>query len=460
MLDKARVQMRAGRRRILLRLATGGGKTVMAATMLGGAAERGLRSQFIVHRRELIEQTSETFRSAGIRHGFIASGMPQAMHELVHLAGVQTLVNRLEHVPAPKLKVVDECHHCTAASWDRVIRHDPEAFVIGLTATPERLDGRGLKEHFDVMVDGPSTGELIRMGYLSPFTYYAPGKPDLVGVPVRGGDYNRSELADSMDKPTLVGSVVEHYLKLAPGQRGIVFAVSREHSRHLADEFKAHGVRAGHVDGAMDDRDRKRLVDAFRGGELDIMTNVDLFGEGFDVPGIVYCGLARPTKSLALHLQQCGRALRMIAGKERAIIADHAGNALSGLGLPDDVREWTLEGREKGKRSAGPSDAFGIRQCLECYRVVRSGTEICPGCDTPFPSKGRDVKAVDGELFELERVAAKKADQQRRKDEERQAKTLAELLELGKRRGYDNPLGWAKKRLELRRSWGGKRRWG
>ena len=452
MLKQASLYMRQGKRRILLRLATGGGKTVMAASMLGSAGAKGLTSDFIVHRRELIEQTSDTFRDVGIPHGFIASGMPVNGLAPVQLAGIQTLVNRLEHAPVPKLIVWDECHHMTAGLWDAVFKHYPEAFHIGLTATPERLDGRGLSDHFDVMVDGPSTGELIRRGYLSPFDYYAPGVPDLVGMRTVGGDYNRADTAELMGKPKVVGDVIEHYLRFAKGEQGIVFAASRENSRNLAETFTAEGIRAGHVDGSMSMRDRKRIVDAFKARDIDIMTNVDLFGEGFDVPAMVYCGLVRPTKSLSLHLQQCGRALRMFEGKSRAVICDHAGNALSGLGLPDDERVWTLEGRKKRAGAKVSDDAVSIHQCPDCYRVTASSVKVCP-CGHVFAVAARDPEFVDGQLFKLERVDAE-AEKARlakeRKDEERECRDYASLKQLAERRGYKNPRGWAKMKLDQR----------
>lgn len=453
MLDDARAHMRAGRKRILLRLATGGGKTVMAAEMLGGAGERGLNSDFIVHRRELIEQTSATFREVGIAHGFIASGMPINGLAKVQLAGIQTLVNRLEGAPVPKLCVWDECHHVTAGLWDQVFRAYPDAFHIGLTATPQRLDGRGLSDHFDVMVDGPSTGELIARGFLSPFQYFAPGRPDLVGMRSVGGDYNRGDISKLMDKPKIIGDIVEHHAKLAAGRRGIVFAASIEHSKHIAEAFNGEGVRAAHVDGSMSERDRRRVVDGFRAGDVQIMTNVDLFGEGFDVPAMEYCGLARPTKSLTLHLQQCGRALRLFEGKVDAIICDHAGNALSGLGLPDDVREWTLEGRKKGASRGVSADAVSIHQCPECYRVTPSQLYRCP-CGYEFPARDRNPAWEAGELFKLDRVAAETAKAKAardRKEEERACKDAASLIRLARERGYSNPRGWAQMKLQQRK---------
>lgn len=428
--------------------------TVMAAMMLGGSAQRGQASQFIVHRKELIQQTSATFAAVGIPHGFIASGMPVNGSQPVQLAGIQTLVNRLDLARVPQLCVWDECHHLTAGMWDRVFQQYPNAFHIGLTATPQRLDGRGLADHFDVMVLGPSVRQLIDRGYLSPFEYYAPGKPDLVGVHTVAGDFNRGEVAGAMDKPKLVGDIVEHYQRLAAGQQGIVFAAGREHSRHIAEAFASEGIRAAHVDGSMNDNDRHRAVEGFRRGDIQLLSNVDLFGEGFDVPGLVYAGLARPTKSLALHLQQVGRSLRVMEGKANAIICDHAGNAFL-HGMPDDPRHWTLEGRAKSTRASGPSDALGVHSCPECYRVTHSTVPVCPQCGYEFPIKARNPAWEEGELFRLDGVASKEAAAQARKDEERACKTAAELMRLGIERGYKNPSGWARQKIELRQRWKG-----
>jgi superfamily II DNA or RNA helicase len=440
--------MALGYRRILIQLPTGGGKTRMAGAMLGSIDGTG---QFIVHRKELIDQTSSTFDELGIRHGFIAAGRPDDFAPVM-LAGVQTLVNRLG-LP-PDLAIIDEAHHATASSWDRIMEHYYDSYALGLSATPERLDGRGLQDHFDVIVCGPSTAWLIEHGYLSPYSYYAPSLPDLTGVHTVAGDFNRGELAHAMDKPKLIGDVVEHYLQLASGKQGIVFGASREHSRNLADAFAFNGVRAAHVDGSMGDKQRKSIVDAFREGALDVMTNVDLFGEGFDVPGIVYVGLARPTKSLALFLQQVGRGLRVIPGKTEAVICDHAGNAFR-HGLPDDEREWKLEGRPKQARGA-PADAFPIRQCETCFRISPSSVRECPGCGEEFPIQVRELRQEAGKLTKLEREELRKAASRRRKAEEKECKTYEQFKSLAIARGYDHPHAWAKMKMSFKN--GGYRR--
>lgn len=455
MLLEAALLMRLGYRRILLQLPTGGGKTRMAAALFASTASMALTGEFIVHRKELLKQTSESFSEFDLDHSFVAAGFDMDPDATLRLSGVQTLVKRLADLLPPNLAVIDEAHHATAASWDRTMAaYEPDTYIIGLTATPERLDGRGLDDHFDAMVCGPTVAELIEQGFLSDFDYYAPpGQPDLTGVRSTAGDFNKGAIAELMDKPKLIGDVVEHYQRLAAGQKGIVFASSVNHSRHMAEMFIQNGVNAAHVDGAMKPKERDRVVDAFRDGALDVMTNVDLFGEGFDVPAVVYCGLARPTKALSLYLQQAGRALRVIEGKDRAIICDHAGNAFR-HGMPDEDREWSLAGRPKKRGGSGPDDAMPVRQCLICYRVSPSTVQICPGCETEFPPVRREIETEAGTLTKIEKAALKRQAQIKRKIEERQCETYRDFKELAERRGYKNPAGWASVQKSLRRGGG------
>lgn len=452
MLVEAAHWMRAGYRRILLVLPTGGGKTVIASSLLNSTYLMGYSSQFIVHRKELIKQTSTTFTKNGLTHGFIATGFPVDYHADVTLAGIQTLVNRLDKVLPPYLSVIDEAHHAAASSWADVLSYYGDNYVIGLTATPERLDGKGLAEHFDVMIVGPSVSDLIEWGYLSPYEYYAPNRPDMAGVGSTAGDYARAAAAEVMDKPVLIGSTVEHYLRNAKGEQGVVFAVNREHSRHLADGFKGEGIKAAHVDGSMTDKERDWHDAAFRARDIDILTNVDLLGEGYDVPGLVYCALNRPTKSMALHKQQVGRPLRISPGKMQAIICDHAGNVFN-HGLPDDDVHWSLHGKKARLAAAGTiNDAVPIRTCMNCYRIEKTSVQVCSNCGTEFPVVDRKIETKDGELAKLEAVEQKRRERARRKMEERGCKSYDTLKLLAERRGYKNPSGWAKMRIKFRRN--------
>lgn len=445
LLDRLVAAIMLGYTRILLQLATGGGKTHIAKAIIGATDT----AHFVVHRKELIEQTSRTFWDGKIRHGFVAAGKPADEMDVL-LCGIATLVNRQSGLKPPAIVIIDECHHAAAATWAQVINdYPPDTIIIGLTATPQRLDGRGLDEFFQIMLCGPDTAELIRRGFLSPYDYYAPSLPDMRTVRT---DQDAEAI---MDKPQLIGDMVEHYLRLARGQPGIVFAHSVEHSRHLVDAYQAHGVRAAHIDGDMTSKERERIDEAFRAREFDVLSNCSLLGEGYDVPGIVYCGIGRRTKSMAWYRQMVGRALRMFPGKGRAILCDHAANVFF-HGLPDDPYEWSLLGRAARAAAGCNDDAIPVRQCQVCFRVSYSTAKVCPGCETDFPAQRRRIEMTAGELrlFDAEsRAAAEEARQQamrQRQREEKACKTWADFKRLAEQRGYDDPGKWATVRMNTR----------
>jgi DNA repair protein RadD len=442
MIDEARAAYRQGNRAVLFQLPTGGGKTVTASTVVHGAAQRGNGTWWLTHRRELAEQASQTFHGLGIPHGTVQAGHVSDPRALVQVASIQTIVRRLSALPAPELIVFDEAHHIGAASWEAVFNSFPKARILGLTATPWRLDGQGLSKWFSHMVAGPSVAELIEGGSLSPYRLFAPAIPDLEGVKTAAGDYQRGALAKAMNKPAIVGDAISHYRKLCPGKRAVAFAAGVENSRAIAEQFRSAGIPAEHVDGSMSDHERDGAVARFRRGETLVLSNADLFGEGFDVPAIEAAILLRPTKSLSLYLQQAGRALRPAEGKAEAIILDHAGNSLS-HGLPDDEREWSLADREKRRRAEALD--VPVRQCTECFFVYRPAP-VCPSCGHRPPIRAREVEVIDGSLEEVSR--AEQAAKRQRWLEEREAKTLDDWQRIAASRGYKP--GWAYVRWQAR----------
>lgn len=436
MIDQTRDAFRRRLRAVLLCLATGGGKTITASTVVHGAAAKGNVTWWLTHRRELAAQASQTFHELGIPHGTVQAGFVSNPRACVQVASIQTIVRRLDQLPAPDLIVFDETHHIGAASWTMLFERYPSAKILGLTATPWRLDGQGLGRWYDEMITGPTTGELIESGNLSPYRLFAPASPDLTGVATAAGDYQRGALAKAMDKPQIVGDAIGHYTRLCPGKRAVAFAAGVENSKHIAAQFNAAGILAEHVDGSMSVEERDGAVDRFRRGETLVLSNSDIFGEGFDVPAIEAAILLRPTKSLSLHLQQVGRALRPCEGKSEAIILDHAGNSLT-HGLPDDEREWSLDDREKSKRAA-PAEV-AVRQCEECFFVYRPASR-CPQCGHAPIIKAREIEVVEGELTEFQRAAQDEA-KRRRWKEERDCVTLDDWQELARKRGHKS--GWA-----------------
>ena len=437
-IDETRARLRTNRR-VLIQLATGGGKTVIAAKMFGTAVSKGLRAWFICHRDFLLQQTSLTFDKVGIPHSFIASGYDYNPNAAVQICSINTLARRIDRLTPPHLRGYDEAHHIAAAGWAKVQGWCGNfGKDIGFSATPIRLDGKGLDKHFDDMVIGPTTADLIERGFLSEYKAFAPSTPDLSGVHTRGGDYAADELSAVMDEGQIIGDMVRHYRKYADGLKTIYFCVSIVHSKHVAATFNASGIRARHLDGNSSTQERAAAAFAMANGELDVICNVDLFGEGYDLAAqtrlditIEAVGLCRPTKSLALLRQQCGRALR--PKDKPAMILDHAGNLMK-HGLPDQEPEWSLAGLGKNKGNG----AAPVRQCPVCFGVHPAQQTKCPYCGHVYEAQelgGRVVEEVAGELKEIDAVALRRS----MKAEERSANTLEGLVALARRRGYKNP---------------------
>jgi len=340
--------MLKGTKRILIQSSTGSGKTILGARMLKAAKEKGFPSWFCCHRKEIIKQTEKKFHLVGLPYGIEAANFPTERRALTQICSVQSLYNRYNKIRKPHFIVWDEVHHLGAKSWEKIFFHFPDAYHIGLTATPERLDGKGLDKYFDELLCGPTTKWLIEQGYLSDYNAFAPSTINVAGVHTRMGDFKKNELEEAADKPTITGNAINEYVKHAKGKRLIIFCVSIKHSKHVVDSFNAQGIRAAHLDGESHQYDRDRMINKFRKGEIQVLSNVELFTEGFDVPAIEAVSLLRPTQSLGLYLQMVGRALR--PSDEKAVIFDHSGN-IARHGLPDDERAWSLFGKaERLKR--------------------------------------------------------------------------------------------------------------
>lgn len=445
LIQKIRDHMIAGKKRVLLQAPTGCGKTVIASEMIRSASEKGHRCGFMLHRRELINQTMNTFEAFEIPFGVTSAGYPGNPARQVQICSVQSFSRRMKNLHThPTLFVWDEAHHCPAGSWSRIFKAYPDAFHVLLTATPERLDGHGLSEYADALVPGPQTKWLIENGYLSDYKAYAPNSVSMADVRTQMGDFNSKQAADLIDKPHITGSAVKEYLKVCQGKRAVVFAINIEHSLHIVSEFQAAGITAKHVDGTTPTNERDQAIRDFKQGRTLILSNVGLFGEGFDVPAIESLIMLRPTQSLAMYLQMVGRALRTSPGKDFAHIIDHVGN-IERHGLPCQEREWTLEGREKRKR---PKDGGApVKICPTCYGAQPSGQLVCQYCKEKFPIKEREITEVDGELIELDKERIKRE----KRKEVGSARTYESLVALGYKRGYKSPEAWARHLLNARK---------
>jgi superfamily II DNA or RNA helicase len=400
------------------------------------AVAKGQRVLLLVHREELLNQTSAALTRFEVAHGKIHPRYTPAYYERAQVASVQTIVNRLDKVPAPDLIVVDEAHHANAGSWQKILAAFPKARVLGVTATPCRADGRGLGEMFDAMVVGPSVADLIDMQFLVEPQVYAPSRPDLAGVGMVAGDYNGRQLANVMEGSTITGDAVAYYRKLADGLPAVVFCASVKHAELVAEEFSAAGYRAVSVDGNTDDETRASYLAGLGTGEIQVVASCNLISEGTDIPAIAAAILLRPTKSLSLYLQQVGRALRPFGDKSHAVILDHAGNCFE-HGLPDEDREWSLEGYKKKKKAE--EKKIGVKQCPKCYAMHKPILKECPACKHKYEVRSRELKTVDGELTRLEGNT-----DERRKNVRvaiSEARTLDDLRRLQQEMGWSR--GWA-----------------
>lgn len=432
-------------RHVLIILSTGGGKTIIATFMALGASLKGKRIMFTCHRDFLIEQTSAAFKSVGIDHTFIAPGLDYNPFCPVIIASMDTLKRRCYKVEHPDVLIVDEAIHSAAAGWARVIEYfqSKGSMTIGLCPCSERANGQGLGKWYKEIVLGPSMTWLIENGFLSKYKIFAPSKPDLKGVGTKYGEYINSEVADRMNKPVVTGRAINEYSKLAAGKRGVIFCCSIQHSKDVCQSFNDSGHIAVHIGSDTDKGDRKEYLSRFRNGDIKILTSVDIFSEGFDLPAVEYGALLRPTKSLNIYLQQIGRILRPHPDKEYAYIADHANN-VSTFGMPDEERPWTLEDTKK-KRDNDGERSIPVRECSVCH-YCHKPSKSCPNCGNVYPIDSRKVKQVEGELKELIAMEKKQARQEQGK-----AQSLEDLIAIGKSRGYKNPVFWAKKVMSGRK---------
>ena len=448
-----------GYRAPLLVAPTGSGKTVLFSHIAYQAAARGNRTLILVHRQELLTQTSATLARFEVPHGLIAPGAEKT-DDLVQVASVQTLVRRLGRLDwAPGLIVVDEAHHTTQETGHgRVLAHFADAKVLGVTATPERLDGKGLGIQaggfFDALVMGPSVADLVEQGYLSRPVVFAPQTQlDLSGIRTLGGDFEKGALAAAMDRPAIHGDAVKHYRQYCEGTPTIAFCVSVSHAEHVAEAFRQAGFHAASIDGSLDDKTRRQRIEDLGAGKLHVLTSCEIISEGTDIPVVGGALLLRPTQSLSLALQQIGRALRIHDGKEKAVIIDAVGNVLR-HGHPLEDRQWSLDAKPRRQRKGQEQeDGERVKVCPECNAVHEPGPE-CPECGYQYPAKARRIEQVDGQLTEVKphdrRLAARR--------EQAGCKTLEDLKALGAARGYHQK--WAEKVWESRQgrpAWPGSR---
>jgi DNA repair protein RadD len=403
--EKIRDAYRRGVQSVLYVGSTGSGKTRIFSYIGAGAAQKGKHVLVVVHRDELLRQAVEAFAEIGIPCGLIKPGQRHTTDPL-QIASAMTLVKRLDQWPHFDLAIFDEAHHLRPDNtFASVFDHFHDARKLLVTATPARLDGWGLKPFADEIILGPSMKDLCNRGYLAKSVVYAPATPvDMSGVRTRLGDYAQNDLEAALDHHGITGIATEHYAKHLNGAPAVVFCVTLKHCAHVADQFCSAGWNAAVIDGSMGSKERASLIDDLAGGRLNVLVSCQLLTEGVDCPPARGIILLRPTKSLTLFLQAVGRGMRPKADGGPCIILDHVGNSLR-YGLPDEVREWSLDGvgRDRGGGEAP------VKVCPHCDAVVPFGTECCPNCDFVFEvSRGGDYYEREGELAELNAEAVRR----------------------------------------------------
>lgn len=454
LINNVRNSYRHGNKAPCIVLPCGGGKSIIVAEMAKKTTEKGNRVLFIVHRKELCDQIRNTFTRWGVDMALCQIGM------------VQTVCRHLDKMPAPSLIITDENHHAKADSYTKIYKAFPKAYKIGVTATPVRLDGSGLKGVNDDLIIGVSAKWLIENQFLAPYDYFAPTLADLKGIKTVKGDFDAKQSEEKLMKRAIFGDVIAYYNKLAKGKQAICYCTTVKHSKTMASIFIENGITAAHLDGTTPRNERDEVIEKFRKGEIKILCNVDLISEGFDVPDCECAILLRPTKSLTLYIQQSMRCMRYKPHKT-AVIIDHVGN-YARHGLPDADRQWTLDGRKKQQKDpANPfytcESCFGIfpkrknnkpviacphcgqrimTQCSECgaifpkYLDEDTPVTVCPECGHDLPAKGRTVPD------EVREAALQKiTDFVVHYDSPQECGSYQELLAYAQRKGYKT--GWA-----------------
>lgn len=419
LINNIKASVRNGNRSIVSVLGCGGGKSVIQAEIARSATDKGNRVLFLVHRKELCEQITNTFTAQGVNM------------ELCSVSMVQTVSRRLGQIPEPMIIITDEAHHSTANTYKKIYDAFPDALRLGFTATPIRLNRGGLGEIYDDLITSVSTRWLIDNHFLSPYKYYSVKLADTSGLHVKAGDYKADEVAELMQNSEIYGETVKQWERLAKNKKTIAYCASVEAAEETAEEFRQAGYTAASLSGNTPKELRARIMQEFRDSKIMVLTNCELFGEGLDVPDCECTILLRPTQSLTLYIQQSMRSMRFMPDKT-AIIIDHVGNCYL-HGLPDDDREWTLESKAK------QANTVKIRECPVCFSVYPPSKDRCPYCGAAAVKEiqRKEKAVVEIDLVEMQR----QEDIKNTKYSDLTAESWADVERIRKARGYK--IQWA-----------------
>lgn len=406
--------IRGGNNSVVAVLGCGGGKSVVQGSIAKQTTDKGKRVLFLVHRKELCQQIANTFKALGVDMS------------LCDVSMVQTVSRRLGKLPDYNLIITDEAHHSTAKTYTKIYECYRNVVRLGFTATPIRLNKGGLGEVYSDLITSVSTKWLIENHYLAPYKYYSVKLADTSGLHTVAGEFKQDEVAELMEHKEIYGDTVKQWKRLAEGKKTIVYCASVEASKMTSERFLAEGYSSIAIDGKTPLNERGEAMERFRRGEITILCNCELFGEGLDVPDCECVVLLRPTQSLTLFIQQSMRSMRYMPNKT-AIIIDHVGNCYR-HGLPDDDREWSLEPKHKQE------NIVKIRECKSCFAVYPPTMAKCPYCGTEATHEIRktDRKTIEVDLVELKR----QEDIRNTSPSEAELKTWEEVVEFQKLHKY------------------------
>ena len=405
---------------VMFQMPTGTGKTRLFTSIIKDINEYSknvkepVKILIIAHRTELIDQIHENLEKYGVPHNVIAGGRDRNYKLPVNVASIQTLTHPNNLAAAKKLKVqfviIDEAHHALASSYKKLWNLYPGSKKLGVTATPWRMNHQSFLDLFDTLVMSMSIKDFIRQGFLSPYKYYSLRSDSDIQKTIDGieldrfGEYSEASMEEKMDIGSIRAQLLESYLSLAEGKKGIIYAINIAHAKHISKEYESAGYITACIDSKTPSAERKELVEDFRRGKIDIIVNVDIFSEGFDCPDIEFIQLARPTRSLVKYLQQVGRGLRPTENKEHCIILDNVG-MYSRFGLPDARRHWnyhfmghkvddeTPKGTSKGN---GKRREIDMSEGTEDMELIQDSYEdIEPDTNTNGEELSKDTEQFD-----------------------------------------------------------------
>lgn len=421
------------------------GKSFVMLAVANSSANKGNKVLILAHRRSLLQQHIDLFNELNVNM------------ENIRIESVFTEVNHLGENGNVNLIIIDEAHLSGASSYQKVCQYYNCPRVL-FTASPARLDGKPLNLA-DTLIQGISVKELIKLGNVSDFDYYAPDLGiNLDNVDLVAGEYNNEQLGNEMDKPAIYGDILKYYKQLGENRQAIAYCVNIDHSKKVCKLFNDNNISAMHMDSKTPEKERLKILNDFKQGKFQILCNCNLISEGITLPTASVGLLLRPTCSLPLFIQQSCRVLTPVEGK-KAVIIDYVNN-VEKHGLPSDDREWTLGEKLKKREIFNEDGTLKIKRCPKCLKCFDGKLQACPFCNyknEPTPKEIENKQNI--ELKRITEEQAKKLEEERKQNRKEQgmAQTFGELVALAKQRGYKNPAAWASIILKGRRNNGFKK---